>query len=120
MKIIHDEKGKQFLCIHGDGRIGYLSYVLPDDDSGSRNVQIDWFYIDPQCRGKGYGKSLMEAFLQYARTRFLWVSFWTGKEIEEMGKADYYKQWFVESAWMPDYYDVGIATRLFVLKLKCA
>ncbi len=47
-------------------------------EANDRTGQLRWFLVEPEMRGKGVGKALMEAFLEYCRSKgyetiFLWT-----------------------------------------------
>ena len=120
MNITQYTHSHKFIC-WDDSRnpIGFLDYIIPSDDSEDRNVEIKWLEVEKKDRGKGIGSRLMEAFLAFAiRQKYLWVSFWTGKEIEEAGKGYWYAKWFEMGPILPDYYGPGIGTRLYTRRLS--
>lgn len=52
-------------------------------ETGPREAQLRWFYLEPRCRGLGMGKSLMETAMGYCRDRDMEKVFlWTVKDLE--------------------------------------
>ena len=61
--------------------LGYLTFSYPDDNSGKRNINLDWLYVKPEYRKKGIGTEIVKFFLEKFKN-VTWISFWTGKDIE--------------------------------------
>ncbi|MEX2081474.1 MAG: N-acetyltransferase family protein [Dehalococcoidia bacterium] len=63
----HDER-TPVLVAEVDGRFGGFAYLsLMSDKSGWRLTREDTIYLDPEFRGRGVGRVLLEALLEEAR-----------------------------------------------------
>lgn len=52
-------------------------------ETGPKEAQLRWFYLEPRCRGLGLGKNLMETAMAYCRGRGMEKVFlWTVKDLE--------------------------------------
>ena len=52
-------------------------------ETGEREAQLRWFYLEPSCRGLGLGRKLMETALSYCEERDMEKVFlWTVKDLE--------------------------------------
>jgi len=52
-------------------------------ETGPKEAQLRWFYLEPRCRGLGMGKRLMETAMGYCRDRGMeHVFLWTVKDLE--------------------------------------
>jgi ribosomal protein S18 acetylase RimI-like enzyme len=62
------ESGAQamFLAFDGDAPVGIAGTYL-DDDDGRRNVIAMW--VDPQQRGAGIGRALLDAVVEFVRAQ---------------------------------------------------
>lgn len=119
MRIVHDKKSKKFVAMLNNRHIGYLKYSFPQDASaknGNRNIQIDYIYVHPAQRKRGYASELIKHFLKFSQN-MAWISLWTGKEAEIDKTFNLYKKHgFQQKVICEDYYEDGIPTRLFVKK----
>ena len=118
MKILHKKRQKRIVAIDKEMEIGFIEYSYSDDFAGKRNIIIDYVFVDEDFRCKGIGTALLEYFLEEFRDK-VWVSFWTGREIERnKGYGIYTKVGFEEVFYQADYYEKGIGSRLFVKKCR--
>jgi ribosomal protein S18 acetylase RimI-like enzyme len=61
---MHNNKKEQIWIVDLDGhRRGSIGIV----DAGNGAAQLRWFLIEPECRGKGYGRELMEKAIQHSK-----------------------------------------------------
>lgn len=61
---MHNNKKEQIWIVELDGhRRGSIGVV----DAGIGTAQLRWFLIEPECRGKGYGRELMEKAIQHSK-----------------------------------------------------
>ncbi|MBS3087376.1 GNAT family N-acetyltransferase [Candidatus Pacearchaeota archaeon] len=114
-------KKKGFLfAFHENKKVGYLKYSYPQDDSKKRNMNINYVYVDLKYRRRGIAKELIKRFMVLAKERgCVWVDLWTSKDIELMKATKMYRKLgFKEIAHQKDYYCDGVATRLFVKRLR--
>jgi ribosomal protein S18 acetylase RimI-like enzyme len=120
MKIIHDKKLKKFIAYAKNKKVGYLKYTFPKDASaknGNRNVQIDYVYVDPAYRHQGIASKLMSCMLEFSKN-MVWVSLWTGRQAEIDKSFGLYRKFgFQQKSVQKDYYEDGIALRLFVKRM---
>ena len=121
MKIIHDNKSKKFITISNEKVIAYLKYSFPKDASaknGNRNIQIDYIFVNMAHRRKGLASKLLSHFLKFSK-KIVWISLWTGKEAEINKTYSLYKKHgFQQKVIYKDYYEDGVATRLFVKRVS--
>ena len=116
-KIRFQNKTK-IVVLDGDKEIGYLNFDYADDASKKRNIEISYMYVNPNYRKMGIGSKMIE-FLIKNKPTVIWISLWTGKEIEKIKATDFYlKNKFKKLAYQEDYYEKGIGTTLFVRKLN--
>ncbi len=123
LSVIHNEKTCRFSALEDGDEAGYLEYCFPKDESNDtvkRNIQIDYLYVKDSYRRKGIGMLLMQEVIDFAKnSKLVWISLWTGKEIEMKGACSIYtKAGFIQKAMQEDYYDDQIATRLFIKRIN--
>lgn len=65
MKVVQENGNKNgfFLMMDGETVVGRLSYVW----AGMDKIIIDHTGVDPELRGKGVGRSLIEKAVEFAR-----------------------------------------------------
>jgi len=121
MQIIHNKKTKKLLAVLKTENIGYLKYSFPKDASakrGNRNIQIEYIYVKPAHRRKGIASKLISYILKFSK-EMVWVSLWTGREVEINKTFNIYKKHgFKEKVICNDYYEDGVPTRLFTKKMR--
>jgi len=116
-KIKFSGKNK-IIAIKNNKIIGYQTFHYPEDASGSRNVELDWLYVNPKYRREGVATKIIEFVLKNFK-KVVWISFWTGKDIEiNKGNSLYKKLGFKEIAYQEGYYKKDIGTRLFVKRVR--
>jgi ribosomal protein S18 acetylase RimI-like enzyme len=99
--------------------IGYLNFSYCNDASKKRNLSIEYIFVDPTCRRMGIGTKLIESLFTKYEKKIVWISLWTGLESEKNKYWSIYeKLGFKQIAYQEDYYQKGIATRLFVKKIN--
>lgn len=59
-------KNSTFVAAEGDIIIGFYSVSIDEEE-----VSIEYFYIDPQCIGKGYGRIMCEHMKDFCREKGL-------------------------------------------------
>ena len=94
--------GISFECYVGEGLAEFYQSYDPDWDRvwvaefrhrivgflllmhrGEGVAQLRYFYLEPECRGIGLGKRLMEQFMEYLRSRnYRSAYLWTTHELE--------------------------------------
>jgi ribosomal protein S18 acetylase RimI-like enzyme len=110
---------KRVVARHQRKLIGYLAFEYPNDLSEKRNVNILEIYVQPQLRRLGIATKLLEYFLQYFKKTIVWVSLWTGKQIEiQKGLKLYTRLGFKSLAYQEDYYAKNVGTHLYGKKLS--
>lgn len=118
MKIIFDDQTMKIACLYKDKKVGYLKFTYPKDISGKRNITIEYIYVNPRFRRKKMATRMIEFFLKKF-SGVVWVSLWTGKQMEINKFYGLFKKLgFKQIAFQADYYEDGIGTRLFVKKLN--
>ncbi|MFA5934686.1 MAG: GNAT family N-acetyltransferase [Candidatus Paceibacterota bacterium] len=110
----------KFVLKDKNKNIGYLKFQYPDDSSGKRNIGMNYIFIKPEYRRQGLAKKILAFALSYFKKNgIVWISFWTGKEIEQNKAYSLYeKVGFEEFAYQKDYYEKGVGVRLFVKRLN--
>lgn len=100
--------------------VGELIYKIPKDDAGGRNLEINWLKVDKSHRRRHIATQLLNFFINKAAKKgVIWISFWTGREMEENQTYGLYKKLgFKQVFTQDDYYAPGIPTRLFVKRLN--
>ena len=95
----------KFVLKDKNKNIGYLKFQYPEDSSGKRNIVMNYIFIRPEYRRRGLAKKLLIFTLSYfKRNKIIWVSLWTGKEIEQNKAYSLYeKVGFKEVACQEDY-----------------
>jgi len=72
-------KGEVWVVDYWGRVMGAIAIV----ETGEREAQLRWFYLEASCRGLGLGKRLMETALSYCEGRGLEKVFlWTVKDLE--------------------------------------
>ena len=71
-------------------------------------------------RRQGHARRMVDfALKNFKDEGVVWVSLWTGWEMEEEGLQNMYRKfWFTEGTYQKDYYTDGVGTRLFVKRLN--
>jgi len=69
------EADRAWICEHGDRIIGFL--LLMHRENGV--AQLRYFYLEPEYRGMGLGKKLMELYMDFMtargyRSSYLWTT----------------------------------------------
>jgi ribosomal protein S18 acetylase RimI-like enzyme len=110
----------KFLLKDKNKNIGYLKFEYPSDASLERNIEIPYMYVMPEYRRQGFAKKLLNHALDYFKKRkIVWVSLWTGKDLEQKKAYPLYRKLgFKEIAHQEDYYEKGVGVRLFVKRLN--
>lgn len=94
-------------------RIGYLKFAYPNDSSKHRNIVIDYIYVKPLYRRKGIATQMIKFFLKKF-DYIVWVSLWTGRQMEIDKSYNLYKKLnFKQIAYHADYYEKNLGARLF-------
>lgn len=115
---IKSDGNKKIIAVDGGKIIGYLKWNHPQDYNPKRNVEIEWIEVNPRYRRQGIARKLIKFFLKKFRN-IVWVSLWTGREMEINKSYSLYKKLgFKEIAYQEDYYLDGVGTRLFVKRIK--
>jgi GNAT superfamily N-acetyltransferase len=119
-KIIVKKTGKNKIIAYlGKEKAGSLTYFHPQDAAGKRNIEFDWLYVYPKHRRKGVATAIIKYFIAKYKNKCVWLSFWTGKDVEiDKSHKLYTKLGFKEKAHQEDYYEKGLGTRLYVMRLK--
>lgn len=120
--VVIKHKSKYRLVARVDGRdAGYLRFRYAGDEALKRAMELEWVETYPKWRGLGVGTKLIKFFLKEIKTKYpsvVWVSLWTGKEIESEGRHNLYKTiGFKLLAIQKDYYDKKIHCRLYAKKV---
>jgi DNA-binding MarR family transcriptional regulator/GNAT superfamily N-acetyltransferase len=72
-------KGQVWVVDYWGRIMGAIAIV----ETGEREAQLRWFYLEPSCRGIGLGRKLMETAISYCETRAVEKVFlWTVKDLE--------------------------------------
>jgi len=69
------EKDRVWVCEQGNAIVGFLALMHRDEQT----AQLRYFLLQPECRGVGLGKRLMEDFMGYLREKgyrhcYLWTT----------------------------------------------
>ncbi|HEX9825035.1 MAG TPA: GNAT family N-acetyltransferase [Flavobacteriaceae bacterium] len=69
------EKDRVWICDHKDKMIGFVLLMHRENNS----AQLRYFYLEPEYRGIGLGKKLMELFMNFLRKKgyhsaYLWTT----------------------------------------------
>lgn len=117
IKIKFKSKNK-IVALEGRKKVGYLNFGYAADASRGRNIGISYMYVRPEFRRKGIGSKMLN-FLIINKPKAVWLSLWTGKEIEKLKAADFYlKNGFKKLAHQEDYYEKGVGVTLFAKKIS--
>lgn len=119
MKIILSKN--KFILKERNKNVGYLKFEYASDASiKGRNVEIPYCFIKLEYRRKGLAKKLLNYALNYfKKKKVIWVSLWTGKDLEQKKAYTLYKKFgFKQVAYQEDYYEDGVGVRLFVKRLN--
>lgn len=72
------EKDRVWICEHKDKMIGFVLLMHRENNS----AQLRYFYLEPEYRGIGLGKKLMELFMGFLRKkRYQSAYLWTTHEL---------------------------------------
>lgn len=116
MNITHNKKRREYRAVEGSLCLGFLRYIVPDDFSGKRNVEIDRLFVYSSFRGRGVGRALVERMLADNKNKE-WISLWTGFGMEATKSYSFWKKMgFKQLAVQNDYYAPFVPTRLFARK----
>ena len=81
-------KDRVWLCEHGDRMVGFLLLMHREENA----AQLRYFLLDPEYRGIGLGKRLMNLYMEFLRERGYRSSYlWTTHEQE--AAASLYKHY---------------------------
>lgn len=75
-----------YLAVEDGSERGYLKLNLPPAQmelQDERSVEIERIYLCKECQGKGYGKILINAAVEYAREqgkKYIWLGVWEHNE----------------------------------------
>jgi ribosomal protein S18 acetylase RimI-like enzyme len=117
MKIKFLDKNK-IVALEGDKKIGYLTFKHPNDLTPKRNMEMVYIYVKPKFRLQGIATKMLRFFLNHFKD-VVWVSIWTGRQMEvDKGFDLYRKLGFKEQCFQADYYEKGIGTRLFAKRIS--
>jgi len=84
-------KERVWICEHNNKIIGSLLLM----DRGSGTAQLRYFILEPEYRGIGLGKKLMELFLDFLKDKnYLQCYLWTTSELKAAGEL--YKKYGFE------------------------
>ncbi|OGF20345.1 hypothetical protein A2Y83_00690 [Candidatus Falkowbacteria bacterium RBG_13_39_14] len=107
----------KIIAKQGKFQAGYLKFSYPKDLAGYRNIEIDYIYVKPKYRRIGIATQMIKFFLKKFKN-IVWVSLWTGRQMEIDKSYNLYKKLnFKQLAYQADYYDKNIGTRLFVKRI---
>jgi len=100
---------------------GYLRFSYTGDEAQKRAMELEWVEVYPKFRGLGIGTKLIKFFLKEVKKKYpsvIWVSLWTGKELEKSGHINLYQAvGFKLLVVQRDYYDKGVHCRLYAKKI---
>lgn len=97
--------------------IGFLTFCHPNDITSKRNLEVKYIYVKPLYRRKKIATRLLKFILNNFKD-VVWISFWTSRQAEIDKSYNLYKKLgFKQKAYQADYYDKGIATRLFAKRV---
>lgn len=72
-------RDRVWVCEHNDRIVGFLLLMHRDD----AHAQLRFFYLEPEYRGKGLGKKLMDLFMQFLSERHYTSAYlWTTHELD--------------------------------------
>jgi len=118
MRIEHNLRKKKIIAFQTGKAVGYLTYRYASDASGKRNMELIYLFVKPSYRHRGIATKLLLNFLKMFKN-IAWVSFWTGRQAEiDKSYKIYEKLGFKEIAFLEDYYEKGIGTRLYARKIN--
>ena len=81
-------KDRVWICEHGDRIIGFLLLMHREENA----AQLRYFLIDPEYRGIGLGRRLMDLYMDFFRERGYRSSYlWTTNELD--AAASLYKRY---------------------------
>jgi ribosomal protein S18 acetylase RimI-like enzyme len=116
------QKRPGVVCVAKVGRIealsgvqvvGYILFGYAKDLSKNRNIEIEYIYVKPTCRGRGIASEMIR-FLIRKHPNAVWINLWTGRSIEEhQGTSLYVRNGFKLLAYQKDWYADGIGVSLF-------
>ena len=69
------DKDRVWICEHGDGIVGFLLLMHREDNA----AQLRYFLLDPEYRGIGLGKRLMNLYMDFLhqcgyKSSYLWTT----------------------------------------------
>lgn len=72
------EKDRVWICEDGSRIVGFVLLMHRDQNS----AQLRYFYLEPDCRGIGLGKKLMQLYMDFLREKNYRSSYlWTTHEL---------------------------------------
>ena len=89
--IIKFKTDKKIVAICDDGKtqLGYLDFGYSNDASNNRNIDIIYMHVKPQFRNMHIGSAMIK-FLIDNKPDVVWISLWTGKEMERIKGTKFY------------------------------
>jgi len=117
--ILKFKTDKKIIALGDKGQeIGYLDFGYSQDASNNRNIDIIYMHVKPEYRKMHIGSAMIK-FLIDNKPDVVWISLWTGKEMERIkGNKFYIKNGFKKMCHHKDYYEKGIGTTLFARKIN--
>lgn len=86
-KNYNPELDRAWICEHGNRIIGFLLLMHRDNNA----AQLRYFYLEPEYRGIGLGKKLMQLYMDFLKEKGYQSSFlWTTDELQSA--ASLYKK----------------------------
>ena len=83
----HRQKDRVWICEHHDQMVGFLLLMHRENNA----AQLRYFLIEPEYRGIGLGKKLMDLYMEFFRSRGYQSSYlWTTHELD--AAASLYKR----------------------------
>jgi peptidyl-dipeptidase Dcp len=72
-------RDRVWVCEHNDRIVGFLLLMHRDE----AEAQLRYFYLEPEYRGKGLGKKLIDLFMQFLEERHYTSAYlWTTHELD--------------------------------------
>ena len=112
------QSSNKIVALVGKKVVGYLQFEYSNDYSKRRNIDISYIHINKNYRRKGIG-TLLLIFLYVKKPEVTWVSLWTSYEMEKNNAHSFYAiNGYTEMAYQEDYYENGVGTRLYTIRIK--
>lgn len=119
--VIRHKSKYQLIAKVAGQEAGYLRFSYTGDEAQKRAMELEWVEVYPKFRGLGVGTKLIKYFLKEVKEKYpsvIWVSLWTGKELEKSGHSNLYQNvGFKLLVTQRDYYDKGVHCRLYAKKV---